>query len=179
MRSRYSSSSVLLHWVIALLVAIQYLGITYLEGLERGDPFLGPGYMLHKSTGLTILALTLLRILLRLCERFKPLPRHMAGWEKLFARATHIGFYFLLLLMPLSGWIFGVSVERGLYWYGLFSVPVLPLDGLSEAAHEAHEFGAYALLILIALHVAGALKHHFLDRDAVLHRMLPLVRPRG
>lgn len=179
MRSRYSSLSIFLHWLIALLVAGQFIGMSYLEGLERGDPFLGPGYMLHKSTGLTILALTLVRIVARLTEKFPELPEHMAMWERILARSTHIGFYGLLLLMPVSGWAFGVTAERGLDWYGLFGVPELPLAGLREVAHEAHEVGAYAFLVLIAAHVAGALKHHLLDRDTVLHRMLPVVRQRG
>ena len=178
-QGRYSAAAITLHWLIALAVIGQFIGMRYAEGLERTDPMMGTVFMLHKSTGLTILVLTLIRLGIRIPRGFLPLPEHMAGWEVVLARTTHIGFYALLLLMPLTGWIFGISAERGLDWYGLFSVPPLPLKGLAELAHEFHEYGAWVLLALFVLHVSGALKHHFLDRDLVLTRMIPGLRQRG
>ncbi len=177
-RSSYSRAAITLHWLIALAVIGQFLGIQYAEGLSREDPAMATVYMIHKSTGLTILALTLIRLFIRLRRGFIPLPQHMAGWEIVLARGTHVAFYALLLLMPLSGWIFGISADRGLDWYGIFPVPALPAGGLADAAHQFHELGAWALVILFVLHVLGALKHQFLDRDDVLARMLPAARRR-
>ncbi|MGB7404499.1 MAG: cytochrome b [Pacificimonas sp.] len=178
--SAYSKAAIILHWLIALLVIGQFVGMQYADTLERTDPSLGTVYMLHKSSGLTILAFTVLRLFIRLREGFPALPMHMAGWEVLLARTTHIVFYALLLIMPLSGWLFAVSAARGLDLFGLVPVPVLPSsEVVRELMHEAHEYGAWAFLVLFVLHVLGALKHHFLDRDMVLTRMLPLVRRRG
>ncbi len=177
--SRYSRMAIALHWIIALAIIGQFIGMEYGESLPKGDPSLGTLYMLHKSTGITILALTILRLAIRLKRGFLPLPIHMAGWEVFLARATHVGFYLMMLLMPLSGWIFSVSAKRGLDWFGLFPVPVLPLEGLKDIAHEFHELGAWALIVLFVLHVLGALKHHFLDRDDIAARMIPFLSKRG
>ncbi|MEO0500373.1 MAG: cytochrome b [Pseudomonadota bacterium] len=169
----YSGAAIALHWVIALAIFGQLIGIEYAESLPKGDPALPFLFMMHKSTGLTILGLTLVRVIMRLQRGFLPLPVHMSGWEVALARASHVGFYALLLLMPLTGWIFSVSAERTFDWYGLFAVPPLPLRAFAETAHELHEWGATAFLVLIGLHIAGALKHQFLDRDGLMRRMLP------
>ncbi|MBV7256510.1 cytochrome b [Pacificimonas sp. WHA3] len=178
-RSSYSRGAIWLHWIIALVIIGQFLGMQYDETLAETDPARGTIYMLHKSFGLTILFLTLVRLIIRLRQGFLPLPPHMAGWEVMLARVTHFGFYALLLLMPLTGWIFGVSAKRGLDYFGLVPVPVLPLEGLAELAHELHEYGAWAFVILFILHVAGALKHHYLDRDDVATRMIPMLKRRS
>lgn len=178
-RSRYSRAAIWLHWIIALAIIGQFVGMEYGETLAKGDPFAGTLYMLHKSTGITILVLTLLRLLIRVRRGFLPLPAHMVSWEVVLARMTHAGFYGLMLLMPLSGWIFAVSAKRGLDWFGLFAIPPLPLDGLKDLAHQFHEIGAWALIALFVLHVLGALKHHYLDRDDVAARMVPFLSRRG
>ncbi|MGB3723694.1 MAG: cytochrome b [Pacificimonas sp.] len=178
-RSYYSRAAIWLHWIIALAIIGQFAGMEYGETLVKGDPITATLYMLHKSTGITILALTLLRLAIRLRRGFLPLPAHMVSWEVILARVTHIGFYVLMLLMPLSGWIFAVSAKRGLDWFGLFPVPPLPLASLADLAHEFHEIGAWALIALFVLHVLGALKHHYLDRDNVAARMIPFLSKRG
>ncbi|MBZ6378802.1 hypothetical protein B5C34_11005 [Pacificimonas flava] len=172
MTARYSVLTITLHWLIALLVLFQFVSINILDGMAEGDPRIGTGYMLHKSVGITILVLTLVRIVTRLAEGFRPLPVHMAAWERVLARATHIGFYVFLVLIPLSGWAFAVTDERSLHLFGLFQIPELGLVP-RQLWHEVHEQAPALLVILFVLHVLGALKHQFLDRDAILARMLP------
>ena len=177
-RSRYSTAAILLHWTIAALIIFQFAYMFFfIENLERGDPAMGSAYELHKSIGITILALTLVRLVMRLTEGFKPLPAHMAPWEVFLARFTHIAFYMLLLIVPLTGWIFAVSPDRGLDLFGLFPVPDLGI-GVRDAAHELHELLVWPFILLIVLHIVGALKHHFIDRDEVLARMLPFLSSR-
>ena len=174
-RNRYSTVSLLLHWVTAALVLAQILLITAAEaeGSNRGL-----WMMLHKSGGITILVLTLARIGWRIANPAIPLPDDLPRWQKLFARATHVLFYVVLLALPLTGWLAGSAVGRGFDYYGLFAFPLLPVGGGRETAGllmDIHRALPKLLYVLLALHVIGALKHQFLDRDNVLHRMIPLI----
>src|SRR5690606_13174315 len=99
-------------------------------------------------------------------------------WQRLAARGTHVLFYVLLLAMPLVGWAASSAVGRDIVWFGLFEWPLLPVGGGRDVARTLmglHENAAKLLIALIVLHVLGALKHHILDRDNVLHRMIPLI----
>lgn len=175
-RNRYSMVSLTLHWATALLVLGQIVLITIAEevsGSERGF-----WMMLHKSGGATILILTLARIGWRIANPAIPLPPSVPKWQKLFARATHVLFYVVLLALPLTGWLAGSAAGRGFEYYGLFDFPLLPIGGgrdLAKDLMEIHEALPKLLYVLLALHVVGALKHHFVDRDNVLHRMLPFI----
>ena len=172
-RNRYSIVSLILHWLIAALVVTQVALITVYESTESRD-FVNA----HKSVGLTILVLTLVRLGWRIANPAIPLPDTMRRWEKLLARATHVLFYAFMIGMPLVGWAASSAGGRDIQWFGLFPWPMLPIDGGREVAGQLmdmHELAAKALYVLIALHVAGALKHHFVDRDNVLHRMIPWI----
>ena len=170
----YSNVSIALHWIIALLVFGQ-IGLVMAHDATEGD--LSRNFvMLHKSGGLLILMLTLVRIGWRFKEPLKALPVEMAGWQRLLARVTQIGFYALLIGMPLGGWVASSAAGREILFYGLFEWPLLPISGGREVARqfmEMHELAAKALYVLLALHIAGALKHQFIDKDNVLRRMLP------
>lgn len=173
-RNRYSPVSLTLHWLIAALVLAQILLVTAHEAVDGPDPYIG----WHKSVGLLILALTLVRIAWRVFNPAIPLPVDMKRWEKLLARTTHVLFYVVLLVMPLTGWLASSAVGREISWFGLFNWPLLPVGGGREAAAafmNVHGLVVKGLYVLIALHVIGALKHHFVDRDNVLHRMLPFI----
>ncbi len=175
-RNRYSMTSLVLHWVIAAAVLIQILLITAHEATEGpiSREFIG----LHKSVGLTILVLTLARIGWRLANPAIALPADMPRWQKVFARATHVLFYVALIAMPLTGWLASSAGGREIVWFGLFDWPLLPVGGGREAARgfmTIHGLVVKGLYVLIALHVLGALKHQFVDRDNVLHRMIPLI----
>ncbi len=188
-RSSYSHAAIALHWLIALMLIGNFAG-----GLFMGD-LLAPdttseqkklGFQivqLHKSSGLTILVLSLLRLGLRLGSGVPPYPSHMTPTERMLAKGTVWGFYAVMILVPLTGWVMVSASPLGFptIWFGLFEWPHLPIGtskDISGAASEVHEIIAFAGAGLLALHIAGALKHHFLDRDDVLARMLPLVRRR-
>ena len=186
---RYSFVSILLHWTIALLI----LGQIQL-GWRMTDMDEGLGqfelYQLHKSIGITNLLISLVRLGWRLTHPAPPLPEHMATWEKVLARATHVGFYLVMIGMPLVGWALvsasPYNIPTLLYdavpWPHLPVLPGLDEDSkkdLAELLADVHGKTAWLAIGLLALHVAGALKHHLFDRDTVLWRMLPIVpRPR-
>ncbi|MBB5744989.1 cytochrome b/b6 domain-containing protein [Brevundimonas variabilis] len=179
--SRYSRGAMALHWAIALLIMLE-IGL----GLRMEGP---PGaitfavYQLHKSIGITILALTLVRIGWRWTHRPPP-PGDGPMWEKRLAHGVHLGFYAVLLAIPLSGWLIVSASRTGIdtVLFGLIPFPHIPgIPGLEpaskasveEAAETAHRLLGYALYALLALHVLGALKHHLVDRDHGLARILP------
>ena len=175
-RNRYSTVSLALHWVIAVAILTQVLLITAHENTE--GPLSGQFVMLHKSVGITILVLTLARIGWRLAHPAIPLPAEMRRWEKWAARATHVLFYVVLIAMPMTGWLASSAAGREIALFGLFDWPLLPVSGGRETAGrlmEVHELVMKGFYLLIALHVLGALKHQFIDRDNVLHRMIPLI----
>lgn len=180
--NRYSTVSLTLHWLTAALVVTQILLIMAHEATE--GPASREFVTLHKSVGLTILVLTLARLGWRIANPAPPMPAGTPPWQRLVARGVHGLFYLLLIAMPLVGWAASSAAGREIVWFGLFEWPLLPVGGGRETARdlmEAHEVAGKLMIALVLLHVAGALKHHFLDRDAVLHRMAPLIpapRPR-
>lgn len=197
---RYTAVAIVLHWAIAAAILFQLpLGFIMHERAEAGDvsQAVFAAYQLHKSIGLTVLALTLARLAWRLTHKPPPLAAGMPAWEHFAARATHWSFYVLTLALPLTGWLYvsaGWSVHEDASlavptrWFGLFDVP--HLFGLpqapehvraqtAQAALGAHAALAYAAIALAALHVAAALKHHFFDRDATLAHMVPGLRAPG
>lgn len=175
-RNRYSTISLVLHWLIAALVVTQ-VGLIWAHEATDG-PISREFVQIHKSVGLGILVLTLGRIGWRMANPAIPLPDAMPGWQRLLARATHVLFYVFLIAMPLAGWAASSAAGREIIWFGLFEWPALPIGGGRDTAGDLmdlHELAAKGLYVLIALHVGGALKHHFVDRDNVLHRMIPWI----
>ncbi len=175
---RYDPIAVTLHWLIALLI-IGMLALGFL--MEDFPGSIRPlAYTLHKSTGITILALSLFRLVWRLLNPPPALPAAMPRHLKLAAKATHWLFYVLILAMPLSGWLMVSASQKYptvFFWIG--EVPFIPMPTGIDGKATAHMFGdyhlwfAYSTLLLLALHLGAALKHHFVDRDTVLTRMLP------
>ncbi|MES1156810.1 MAG: YceI family protein [Alphaproteobacteria bacterium] len=196
---RYTAVAILLHWAIALALAGQialgwWMGDAMSNPVLRGQAI--AGIQLHKSIGLTILLLSLIRLGWRLTHKAPPLPAHMPAWEKVVALATHWTFYALIILMPLTGWIYvsaGWSafdhhpLDVPTYYFGLFHVPHLfNLDHAAlttrqvtaDTAFFFHEKLVWVTIILAVLHVAAALKHHFVNKDEVLALMIPGLKPR-
>lgn len=174
--SRYSSTAIVLHWTIALLIVANLaIGLGHESvGEARIAMLMG----LHKSIGLTVLVLALVRLGWRLGHDVPPLPAGMPGWQVLAARGTHIFFYAAMIGLPLTGWLMSSAspVRFPLNFFGLFDLPFLPVAQSRPQAgfwSETHELLAFATIGVLALHIAGALKHHFFDRDDVLVRMLP------
>jgi cytochrome b561 len=168
---RYHRVAIWFHWSIALLVLANLaLGLLH-ESLFDGIGWVMP---IHKSIGLTVLALTLGRIAWRLTHRPPPHPSTMPAWERAAAGTTHFLFYVLMLALPLSGWamVSGSAKRRPLEFFGLFDVPYLPVGpSVGSAAGNAHGLLGWIMLALVLLHVAAALRHHFVLRDGVLGRM--------
>jgi cytochrome b561 len=184
--SRYTAVAIILHWLIAtgvfLLIAI---GLTMAHGtITAATKF--QLFQLHKSVGITVLGLIVARIVWRLGHRPPALPDTMPPIERKAAASTHFVFYLLLFGLPLSGWAL-VSVSPINIPTILFGLVRWPHIGFLASLHNkaaiaavldnVHAYGAWALLTLIVLHVAAALRHHFLIGDDVLGRMLPAVGP--
>jgi len=175
-QERWGGVSRLLHWAMALMIAGQVALGWYMTDLPRGLPKLRL-YALHKSFGLTLLALAVLRLLWRLAEHRPALPP-MPAWQARGAAFTHVALYALLFAIPLSGWLFNSAAGFPLQWFELVNLPALTgaNPALKEVAKELHEGGVTVLLVVLALHAAAALKHHFLDRDRTLASMTPGLR---
>lgn len=170
---KYSSESKWLHWLIAFLVIMMLSFSFFLEDVP--DRFQANAYMIHKSLGLTVLFLMIFRIVLIHTKGRPELPLSISLWEKMLSRTVQYSFYFLLICMPVCGWIMSVAGGRIPTFFGLFKMP-LPINKNKELGDfmlQAHITIAWILIVLILLHVAGALKHHFFNRDDVLTRMLP------
>jgi cytochrome b561 len=176
--SPYSSVSIGLHWTIAILIIANATFGGWMEDAHDSEK-LGY-YQLHKSVGITILALSLVRLGWRIGHPWPAFPDGMPNWERLLARTAHILFYILMIGVPLMGWAAasaGGAPEVTLY--GAIPVPNLPLplsDDLADELGDIHKLMVKSIYVVLIFHVLGALKHHFLDKDEVLHRMLPLFR---
>ncbi|HEX8126514.1 MAG TPA: cytochrome b [Allosphingosinicella sp.] len=174
--ARYSRAAVWLHWILAALIVVNLLLGFFHEEFARPVRSTMMGW--HKSLGLTVIALTLVRILWRLTHRPPPFDPAMKGWEVAVARLVHGLFYLLLLAIPLSGWLLVSSGQKvnptNFYWlFKIGPLPVTPGEGLHEFAEEAHELLGYAMLVLLLLHVGGAIKHHLDGHRHLIGRMVP------
>jgi cytochrome b561 len=168
---RYNRVARFLHWSIAALVIGNIAGGLLHEPLEDVVRLIP----VHKAIGMTVLALTLVRIAWRFTWRAPPHPAGMSALEIAAARAVHGVFYGLMLAMPLTGWIIASAGKYPLSWFGLFDLPKLPVtraDPLYGAASEGHEILGWLFLALAILHIAAALRHHVLIKDNVLRRMM-------
>jgi cytochrome b561 len=187
---RYGTVAMTFHWLIAaLLIANICIGL-YMSDLPRSDPSKFELIALHKSIGLTVLILSVLRLVWRLVNPVPPLPAGMSPWIKLAARASHIVLYVLIVGIPLSGWLM-VSVSsmgHATPVFGLFGFPGAPYlsDIPRSVGHPYHEFFesihvylAWSAIVLVPIHILAALYHHFLRGDDVLRRMLPGTKVTG
>jgi cytochrome b561 len=178
--SRYTRTAITLHWVIAtLIVGTAAVGL-YAVGLDVSPAKLR-FYSWHKWLGVTVLLLGLARVIWRLRHAPPALPPAMAPWERAVAASTHGLLYVLLFAVPLTGWLMSSAAGFPVVYLGVLPLP--DLVGKDKALADALKFVHFLLnktLILLALlHAAAAIKHHVLDRDDVLARMLPLLKPRA
>lgn len=182
MIQRYSTVAVVLHWLVAVLI-IANIALAWVWP-NLADAQVRPAIDLHKSIGITLLGLAILRVLWRFAYRPPSLPRGYAAWEKTASHIVHWGLYLILFAMPLTGWIMDSAYEHAattpMHWFGLFEWPrigfVMGLDpATKKAVHdgfgEAHELIGYLIYVLLVLHIAGVLKHQWIDRTPELQRM--------
>ena len=171
---RYGAIAQALHWIVAALVVTQFILASLADDLPLGAAKLA---MLarHKSVGMTILMLAVLRLVWRIGHAPPALPTAMPQYEKRLARITHGLMYLLLFAMPLSGWLMSSAKNYPVSWFGLFAWPnlIAPDPVKFDFLKETHEVLATTLFCVALLHIAAALKHHFYDKNDVLRRMLP------
>jgi cytochrome b561 len=171
---RYGVVAQTFHWIIAALVVMQFVLANMADDLPIGVHKLAL-LARHKSFGMTVLVLAIVRLLWRLRNPPPQLPDGMAPAERMLARATHAAFYVLLFAMPLTGWMMSSAKNYSVSWFGVFTWP--NLIGKNETAFEllrsTHHVLGYILFSIAILHVLAALKHHFWNKDDVLVRMLP------
>lgn len=169
------------HWLMALLLIGLIVVGKYMHGLPLADPNKFPLYQLHKSFGLAALALVAARLLWRFANPSPALPAKMPEWQRLGAHGTHIALYALMLAIPLTGWLMVSASPLGIptLFFNLVTVPHLPVPGfLGEAAaaegtmKEVHDLLGTLLIVVVIAHVAAAVKHHLIDRDDILKRMV-------
>ncbi|MXU63940.1 cytochrome b [Oceanomicrobium pacificus] len=175
----------LFHWVMALMIFAMIGFGFYMSGL---DDLIAKFELVqtHKSVGFTVFVLALLRIVWRLVQRRTPaLPETMPRWQVMASHVSHVGLYALMLFIPLTGWLMSSASplnDEGAYpfrvpnmVFGLFEMPDPFQSGdkdLSALFHTMHETGVKLLIALLLVHVAAALKHAIVDRDAILRRMV-------
>ena len=175
--TRYGAVAQTFHWLIAALIVTQFVLANLALDLPIGAHKLAL-FARHKSFGMTVLMLAILRLLWRWRNPPPALPDHMSSLERKLARATHIAFYVLLFAMPMTGWLMSSAKNYSVSWFGKFTWP--NLIGPNEAAFDflktTHEILSWALFAIAVLHILAALKHHFWNKDDVFLRMLPLTK---
>jgi cytochrome b561 len=180
----YTRPAILLHWLIAALIIVNValaLTVDYLPE-DWGRPVVDT----HKSLGITVLGLALMRLLWRATHTPPAYPAGYARWERIASHLVHALFYLLILALPISGWLhdsawkdaadYPMTLFGLVPWPRIGAVMALPAD-VKERFHDTsflvHQALAYVLYVLLALHIAGALKHQFIDREPELQRMMP------
>ncbi len=173
--SRYGVIAQLFHWIIVALIVTQFVLANKAGNLPVGAAKLAT-LAYHKSVGITILGLAILRLTWRLIGTTPALPPTTARWQAIAAHVSHFLLYGLLLVIPVLGWLTSSARNFPVSWFGLVTLPdfIEPSKAAYEALHDAHEAAAKTLFVIALVHIAAALKHHFIDRDNVLRRMLPM-----
>jgi len=169
---RYSTPAIVLHWLVALLIFAAFP-----LGLYMADLPLSPEklklFSYHKWIGVTVFMLAGLRVVWRLTHTPPPLPASVAGWQRRASAVAHGLLYLLILVIPISGWLMSSAKGVQTVWFGVLPLPDLigKDKALGHLLEEVHETLNYTLLALVVLHVAGALQHHFIERQPFLQRM--------
>lgn len=173
----YTRTTIGLHWLIAFALLA-----TFSLGLYMSDLSLSPEklrlYAWHKWAGVTIFLLVIFRLFWRLTHRPPPLPTVMHAWERIAAVSLHGILYFLMVAIPISGWLMSSAEGYQVVYFGVLPLPdlIAKNKALGEILTSVHVFLNFTMAGLVGLHIAATLKHYFWDRDDVLARMLPFLR---
>ena len=190
---KYTSVAIILHWVIAIAIGFMFYLGWFMEALPKeGTKALSYDlfdlglytweltkeatprafyFNLHKSIGLTIFGLILFRIIWRLTHRPPALLDTMKSWEKKLATLAHHSLYVLMFLTPLAGIIMSIGSKYGIKWFGIEVISGIDDSGLRHLFKEFHQIFGLLILVILIFHIAGALKHSFVDKDGTLRRM--------
>lgn len=191
--NKYTKTAILLHWLIALGIIVMFGLGWYMTDLPKEGPkamaydLFDLGiftwqlpeevtartfyFNLHKSIGVTLLLLIAIRVYWRLTHEPPALLSSIKAWERKLADTVHKVFYLLMVAMPVSGLIMATYSKYGVKWFGIPLIPGLDNKAIRENFVEVHEIVGFVLLLLIVLHIAGALKHKFIDKDETMKRM--------
>jgi cytochrome b561 len=174
---RYSVVAQTFHWIIAALIVTQFTLAWMADDLPLGVHKLAL-LARHKSFGMTVLMLAVLRLVWRLFNRPPELPGNMTKIERHLARGTHVLLYVLIFIMPLTGWLMSSAKNYSVSWFGRFTWPNLigPNESAFDALRTTHQLLSWLLFAVALLHILAALKHHFWNKDDVLTRMLPFTK---
>jgi cytochrome b561 len=192
--TRYTKTAKILHWLIALGILGMFALGWFMEGLPKEAPKqmaydlfdwgiytwqlaeeASPRtfyFNLHKSIGVTIFALILIRIFWRITHKPPALLASYKAWERKLANGAHHLLYLLMVALPLSGIIMATYSKYGIKWFGLEFIKGLDNKDMRELFKEVHEIVGIIILLVIIVHIIGALKHKFIDKDETLNRML-------
>ena len=183
-QTRYTRTAIVLHWLVAVLMIANIVLILLVD--HYPDDWVRPAVDTHKSIGITVLGLVILRLLWRATHKPPPMPGSYGALERFAAHAAHGALYLVMVLLPLSGWmhdsawkdadthpmkLFGLAPWPRIGW--IMSIEPVGKERLHDLFGAVHGWAGNVLYVLFALHVAGALKHQFIDRDPELQRMLP------
>ena len=191
--SKYTNVAIALHWLIGIAILFMFVLAWYMTELPKGAPkstsfdIFNLGLMtwevakeesprafyfnLHKSIGLTILMLVVLRMYWRFTHRPPAFLSSMKLWEKRLATAIHHSFYLLMVLIPLAGIIMSAASKYGIKWFGIKVIPGFDDKAVRDLFYEFHEIFGLLLLFLLIFHILGAIKHSLIDKDGTLRRM--------
>jgi cytochrome b561 len=195
MNKRYTTIAIMLHWLIAVAILAMFAFGWYMTALPREAPeqmaydlfdwgiytweLTKPSsprtfyFNLHKSIGITLLGLIIIRVLWRITHQPPAALASHKAWERKLSTGAHHLLYLLMLVIPTSGLIMSIAGKYGVKWFGLDFITGFENQALREIFHEIHEIAGVILLAIVALHVAAALKHKFVDKDETMSRMLP------
>jgi cytochrome b561 len=170
-RTDFGFMAISLHWLMALLIIGLCIAGLYMVQLPISLQKL-KYYGLHKEIGLLVLGLAIIRLAWRLINITPNLD--IPWWEKLIARLVHWAFYLFMIAMPITGWMMSSALGLPVSFFGIFVMPniVTPNQELGQLLITIHHWLGFALMGLIVLHAAAAFKHHFVDKDDILRRML-------
>jgi cytochrome b561 len=195
MNNRYTRTAVILHWLIALGIFGMFALGWYMTELPKEAPKqiaydlfdwgvytwqlaeeASPRsfyFNLHKSIGITLFALIIIRVLWRIGHKPPALLASYKAWERKLSTGAHHLLYLLMVVIPASGLIMSVASKYGVKWFGLDFIAGIDSESLRDVFHEVHEITGLILLAILALHILGALKHKFIDKDETMNRMMP------
>lgn len=179
MAARYTRTALTLHWLMAAMIIGMFPLGWYMSDLALSPEKLRL-YSYHKWAGITIFLLAALRLSWRIGHRPPPLPAAMPAWQRTLACANHWVLYVLLFVIPVSGWLMSSALGVQVVYLGLIPLPDLVAKNkeLGESLKALHGVLNLTLAALVFIHAGAALKHHIVERDDVLSRMLPFLKPR-
>ncbi|WP_153101304.1 cytochrome b [Paraburkholderia hayleyella] len=177
-RASYTRPAIALHWLIALLIVCGFALGWVMTDIPGFTPTKLRYFSWHKWIGVTIFALAVVRVIWRATHAAPPLPAATPPWQRAAAHLAHLALYLLMLVIPLSGYLYSSAANVPVVYLGLVPLPrlIAPDAELKVLLKTVHVVLNYSLLVLVVMHVAAALKHQWIDRDGLLSRMIPFLK---